>query len=69
MKSTPWGLVLLAVGLVVGMLVGGGLTGRQAEAQVAGPVQPRSHGSKFRLGPSQAARVPGPNGAATSSTP
>ena len=34
MKSSHWGLMLLAVGLVVGMLVGGGVLDRHAEAQV-----------------------------------
>jgi hypothetical protein len=33
MKSSHWGLVLLAFGLVVGMLVGGGVMDRSALAQ------------------------------------
>ncbi len=33
MKSNHWGLVLLAIGLVVGLLVAGGVMGRLAMAQ------------------------------------
>ncbi len=46
MKSSHWGLVLLGVGLVVGVLVGSGVMDRSAMAQgekgaAAGPNSPR----------------------------
>jgi len=52
MKSSHWGLLLLAVGLVVGMLVGPGVLERQAEAQGVpiSPPPPRFQISAWGMG-------------------